>query len=208
MKYYELVQRSNLRYRSLRRITEPVVEPVTLAEAKAHLRIDPDFDADNSYVMALITAARYHVETVCDRTLVRSQWQMKLDAFPSWDIELPRPPVTHGDIVVTYVPSDGVYQPIQWTNFREDRDATPAVIRPLWNRTWPPCRGAENDVTITYWAGYGDDGRSVPQPARHAMLMLIGSWFANREAVAPGSMNPVPMAVDMLLGSVNWGQYR
>lgn len=208
MKYYELVQRSNLRYRSLRRITEPVVEPVSLAEAKAHLRIDPDFDADDLYVMSLISAARYHVETVADRTLIRSQWQMKLDAFPSWDIELPRPPITTGDIVVTYVPSDGVYLPVPFTNFREDRDATPAVIRPLWNRTWPPTRGAENDVTITYWAGYGDSGRSVPAPARHAMLMLVGGWYANRESIVQGSLNPVPMAVEMLLGSINWGQYR
>lgn len=208
MKYYELVQRGNLRYRSLRRITEPVVEPISLSEAKSHLRVDPDFDADDQYIMALISTARHHVETVCDRTLIRSQWQMKLDAFPSWDIELPRPPITTGDIVVTYIPSDGVYQPVPFTNFREDRDATPAVIRPLWNRTWPPTRGAENDVVITYWAGYGEDGRSVPAPARHAMLMLIGSWFTNREAVAQGALNPVPMAVDMLLGSINWGQYR
>jgi uncharacterized phiE125 gp8 family phage protein len=208
VKYYELVQRSNLRYRSLRRITEPVVEPISLAEAKSHLRIDADFDADDLYVMGLVTAARWHVETVCDRTLIRSQWQMKLDTFPSWDIELPRPPITTGDIVVTYIPSDGIYSPVTFTNFREDRDATPAVIRPQWNRTWPPCRGAENDVTITYWAGYGDSGKSVPRPAVHAMLMMIGHWFTNREAVAPGSMNPVPMAVDLLLGSVNWGQYR
>ena len=208
MKYYELVQRANLRYRSLKRITEPVVEPVSLAEAKSHLRVDADFDGDDQYVMSLISAARYHVETVCDRTLIRSQWQIKLDTFPSWDIELPRPPITTGDIVVTYIPSNGVYQPVPFANFREDRDATPAVIRPQWNRTWPSTRGAENDVVITYGAGYGEDGRSVPAPARHAMLMLIGGWYANRESIIQGAMNPVPMAVEMLLGSINWGQYR
>lgn len=208
MKYYELVQRGNLRYRSLRRITDPSVEPITLAEAKAHLRVDPGFESDDSYILGLIAAARHHVEAVSDRTLVRSQWQMKLDAFPSWDIELPRPPIAAGDIVVTYIPSDGVYQPLTWTQFREDRDATPAVIRPLWNRTWPTTRGAENDVTITYWAGYGDSGRAVPAPARHAMLMLCGGWYANRESIVQGALNPVPMAVDMLLGSINWGQYR
>ena len=208
MKYYELVQRRSLRYRSIRRITEPVVEPVSLAEAKSHLRIDPDFDADDLYIMGLISAARYHVETVSDRTLIRSQWQIKLDAFPSWDIELPRPPITTGDIVVTYIPSDGVYSPVPFTDFRQDRDSTPAVIRPQWNRTWPPCRGAENDVTVTYWAGYGDSGRSVPPPARHAILLLVGGWYANRESIVQGALNPVPMAVDMLLGSINWGQYR
>lgn len=208
MRYYELVQRSNLRYRSLRRITEPTVEPVSLSEAKSHLRVDSDFDQDDQYILSLISAARHHVETVCDRTLIRSQWQMKIDAFPGWDIELPRPPIATGSIVVTYVPSDRIYQPVSFTNFREDRDSTPPAIRPQWNGYWPTCRGAENDVTITYWAGYGESGKSVPTPARHAALMLIGHWYANREAVTQGSMNPVPMAVETLLGSINWGQYR
>jgi hypothetical protein len=40
------------------------------------------------------------------------------------------------------------------------------------------------------------------------MLMLVGGWYANRESIVQGSLNPVPMAVDMLLGSINWGQYR
>lgn len=207
-RYYEVVQRGNLRYRSLRRITEPVIEPVSLAEAKAHLRIDADFTDDDMYVQSLITAARIHVETVSDRTLILSQWQMKLDTFPAWDIELPRPPIATGPITVSYIPSDGVYETVPFTNFREDRDATPAVIRPQWNGSWPTCRGAENDVTITYWAGYGDSATSAPVPARHCILMMAAHWFANREAVVQGGMNPVPMAVEVLLGSINWGQYR
>lgn len=208
MRHYELVRRGNLRYRSIRRITDAVLEPVSIGELKSHLRIDADFNDDDLYLQSLISAARHHIETASDRTLVRCQWQIKLDTFPSWDIELPRPPIATGPVVVTYVPSDGVYSPVTFTNFREDRDATPAVIRPQWNGSWPTCRGAENDVTITYWAGYGDDPGKVPPPARHACLMLAASWYANREAVVQGGMNPVPMAVEILLGSINWGQYR
>lgn len=206
--YYEMVQRGNLRYRSLKRISGPLVEPVTISEAKSHLRIDQDFTDDDLYLQSLISAARHYVETVTDRTLVKSQWQLKLDMFPSWDIELPRPPIMVGNITVTYVPSDGVYTPVSFTNFRTDMDATPAVIRPQWNGTWPTCRGAENDVVITYWAGYGDTPADVPPPARHSILMLLAGWYANREAVVQGGMNPVPMAVDVMLGSINWGQYR
>lgn len=207
-KYFEIVQRGNLRYRSLRRITEPVVEPVSIGELKSHLRIDQSFNDDDLYLQSLASAARHHVETVSDRTLVRCQWQMKLDAFPAWDIELPRPPITTGSITVTYVPSDGVYSPVAFTNFREDRDSTPAVIRPQWNGSWPTCRGAENDVTITYWAGYGDDPGRIPATARHCCLMLAAHWYANRESVVQGGMNPVPQSVEILLGSINWGQYR
>ncbi len=207
MNYYDVIRRGNLKYRSIRRITEPTIEPVSIAEAKAHLRVDADFTDDDLYIQSLISAARYHVETVSDRTLVRSQWQLKFDHFPSWDLELPRPPIATGQISVTYVPS-GASAPVAFTNFREDRDSTPAVIRPQWNGTWPTCRGAENDVTVTYWAGYGDSTTSVPAPARHAILMLVAHWYGTREAVIQGGMNPVPMAVEILLGSINWGQYR
>lgn len=207
MNYYDVIRRGNLKYRSIRRITEPTIEPVSIAEAKAHLRVDADFTDDDLYIQSLISAARYHVETVSDRTLVRSQWQLKFDHFPSWDLELPRPPIATGQISVTYVPS-GASAPVAFTNFREDRDSTPAVIRPQWNGTWPTTRGAENDVTVTYWAGYGDATTAVPAPARHAILMLVAHWYGTREAVIQGGMNPVPMAVEILLGSINWGQYR
>lgn len=162
--YYEVVNRGNLRYRSLRRITEPAVEPVSIAEAKAHLRIDQDFTDDDLYVQSLISAARIHVENASSRTLILSQWQMKLDVFPGWDIELPKPPIAPGDVTVSYIPSDSAYLPVLFANFRVDRDSTPAVIRPQWNGSWPSARGAENDVSITYWAGYGQSPQDVPAP--------------------------------------------
>jgi uncharacterized phiE125 gp8 family phage protein len=208
VRHYEFIRRSTLKYRSIRRITEPRIEPVSLAEAKSHLRIDSGFTDDDLYVQSLISAARYHIEAVSDRTLVRSQWQLKLDLFPSWEIELPRPPIATGDVVVTFVPSQNPSLTETFTDFRVDRDATPAVIRPQWNGSWPTCRGAENDVTITYWAGYGESVSDIPPPARHCVLLMLGHWYAHREAVVQGGMNPVPMAIDALLGSINWGQYR
>ncbi len=208
MRYYEVTRRGNLRFRSVRRIVEPVVEPVSIAEAKVHLRVDADFSDDDLYIQTLITTARIHVENASDRTLVRSRWQAKLDVFPSWDIELPRPPVMADTVVVEYIPSNAAYSPVAFTDFRTDRDSTPAVIRPQWNGSWPTARGAENDVTISWWAGFGESGQQVPTPARNCILMLIGHWYATREAVSPGGMNPVPMAVELMLGSINWGQYR
>lgn len=207
-RYYEVVQRFNNKYRSLIRLAEPTVEPVSIAEAKAHLRVDPSFTDDDLYIQGLISSARYYIETVSDRTLIKCQYQMSMDVFPPWDIELPRPPFFPGPVTVTYTPSDGVYTPVAYTSFRLDSAATPAVIRPPWNGYWPTCRGAENDVVVTWYAGYGEDGTRIPPPAKNAMLLLIGSWYANREAVVQGGMNPVPMSVEALVGTINWGQYR
>jgi uncharacterized phiE125 gp8 family phage protein len=206
--YFEITSRRNLKYRSIRRVVDPLVEPVTVSEAKAHLRVDEEFTDDDLYIQSLITSARIHVENVSDRTLIRSKWQIKLDLFPSWDIELPRPPLMADAVEVTYIPSGAVYSPVSFTDFRTDRDSTPSVIRPQWNGTWPSARGAENDVTVSYWAGFGESGQSVPAPARHCILLMVGHWYATRESVIQGGMNPVPMAVEVLLGAINWGQYR
>jgi uncharacterized phiE125 gp8 family phage protein len=203
----EIISRVNLRYRSLVRVTEPLVEPVSVAEAKQHLRIDSDFTDDDLYVASLITAARHYVENYVDRTLLRTQLRMKLDYFPAWDLPLPRPPVMADAVVVEYIPSDN-FSPVAFTNFRTDRDSTPAVIRPQWNGTWPSSRGAENDVVISWWAGYGTTGADVPVPARHAMLLILSHWYRTRESVSEVRFAPVPMSAETLLGTVNWGQYR
>lgn len=209
-RYLDVVSRANLRYRSLVRVTEPVVEPVSVAEAKRHLRIDSEFTEDDLYLQTLITASRYYVENYVDRTLLRTELRMKLDYFPVWDLPLPRPPVMADPVVVQYVPSDAAlgYAAVSYTNFRTDRDATPAVLRPQWNGTWPSCRGAENDVIISWWAGYGTTGADVPIPARHAMLLILSHWYRNRESVSENRFAPVPMSAETLLGTVNWGQYR
>ena len=71
-----------MQYRSLTRTIEPVVEPVTLTQAKSHLRIQPDFQDDDDYIIHLIGAARRYAEDLTDRTFVDTQWTMVLDYFP------------------------------------------------------------------------------------------------------------------------------
>jgi uncharacterized phiE125 gp8 family phage protein len=209
-RYLDVVSRANLRYRSLVRVTEPTVEPVSLSEVKQHLRIDQEFNDDDSYLLSLVTASRQYVENYVDRTLIRTQLRMKLDFFPVWDLPLPRPPVMPDAVIVQYTPSDVAlgYALTEYANFRTDRDSTPCILRPQWNGTWPSCRGAENDVVISWWAGYGTTGADVPVPARHAMLLILSHWYRNREAVSESRFAPVPMSAETLLGTVNWGQYR
>lgn len=60
---------------------EPSAEPVSTTEAKAHLRVD--ITDDDTYIGALITAARQEAEAYLRRALVTQKWQMTLDQFPS-----------------------------------------------------------------------------------------------------------------------------
>lgn len=199
-----------MKYRSLVRQTAPAVEPVTLTEAKAHLRVDTS--DDDTYITSLIKAAREWVEQYLDRSLVHTQWAMRVDTFP-WEFELPRPPMatagTTTAVTVSYTLDTGSTTTLSASEYRVDREATPGAIRPVYGGTWPGHRSDENAVTVTWWGGYGASGSDVPQGIRHAMLMLIGFWYEHRSTVLVGSISkPLEFAVESLLSSHKWGSYR
>lgn len=226
-----------MRYRSLVRATEPASNPVTLAEAKAHLRIDSS--AEDDLIGTLITAATRWAEDYCDRTFCHTQWQMRVDSFygaigspvqfglkadgnniegrqgtvPQLDVELPRPPMVQSGtataVTITYTPAvSGTTATLDATEYRVDRQATPGAARPLYGKTWPTHLVDQNSVTVTWWAGYSSDGTSVPAPVKSAILMLVAHLWRNREMAAEAALSEVPMGTKALLDTLRWGSYR
>jgi uncharacterized phiE125 gp8 family phage protein len=202
-----------VQYRSLTRATAPAVEPVTLSEAKAHLRVDTS--DDDAYIGSLITAARQWVEEYLDRTLIHTQWVMRFDRFPPSGIqavELPRPPmVTSGTataVSITFTAEAGETGTYSTAEYRVDRDSTPGAIKPIYGTTWRPHRQDDNAISVTWWSGYGASGTSVPAAIRHAMLMLVGLWYERRMAADSMGGNEIPFGVKSLLDSQRWGSYR
>lgn len=195
-------------YRSLRRISLPVVEPVSLAEAKAHCRVDTD--AEDAYIQSLISTAREYVEETLDCTLLDTQWEAKYDLFPLWEIVFPRPPLKAATVTIMYRDEGGVIRTISSasSHFQVDASTVPGRVFPLYEGSWPAVRGDENSVTVQWTAGHGTSGQSVPATIRHMILLAVGHWFANREPVTQGSMMPVPMTFDTLHRQASWGIYR
>lgn len=226
-----------MRYRSLVRATEPANNPVTLAEAKLHLRIDNT--DDDALITNLITAATRWAEDYTDRTFCQTQWTMRLDSFygpvgspvqfglkadgnniegrqgtvPNLDIELPRPPMvtatTATTVTITYTPAAGASTTtLDATEYRVDREATPGVCRPLYGKTWPSHLVDQNSTTVTWWAGYSVTGSSVPAPVKSAILMLVSHLWSNRDAAAETTLTEVPFGVKAMLDTIRWGSYR
>lgn len=138
---------------------------------------------------------------------------MRLDSFP-YEIELPRPPiVTSGTataVSVTYLLGDESTATLSTSSYRVDRNSTPGVVRQLRSGTWPANLDDYNAVTVTWWAGYGSSGSSVPAAIRHAILLLVGHWYdgARQAAVSSGAVpQDVPYGVKSLLDSQRWGSY-
>lgn len=198
-----------MRYRSLTTLTPPAVEPVTLAEAKAHLRVD--ITTDDAYITSLITAAREWCEAYCDETFVHAQYVMRLDSFPV-EIELPRPPMaTSGTVTavsVTYTLENQTTATLATNQYRVDRDSTPGVIRTLYNGSWPSHLLDYNAVAVTWWGGRGPSGADIPQRIRNAILWLVGLWYERRMAADAVNLSEIPFGVKALLDNAKWGSYR
>lgn len=178
--------------------TPPAVEPVSLIEAKRHVRAEAD--EDNAYLDSRIVGARTYCENYTGRALITQTLRLTLDGFPgcSGMIRPPRPRLIEVS-EITYVDTNGVTQALDPANYQVDASTEPGRIAPAYGLTWPSTRPQMASVSITYTAGYGATAASVPQPIREAMLLLIGHRYEFREPVAEGNFKEIPMAVASLL---------
>ena len=175
-------------------ITKPAIEPVTLQQAKDHLNID--FNDDDSIIELIIQTAREAVENKTGRKLITSTMGHQRDCFNSV-MELPH--TIQSVTEITYIDTDGVTQTLPATEYDVDVNRIPGRIMLAYDKTYPATRDEANAVTIEYVTGFGDTAQSVPSPLQHAMLLLIGHYYENREATAPININTVPMTIDFLL---------
>lgn len=182
-------------------ITGPAVEPVTLAEAKRHCRVD--MADDDGLIADLIAAATRHCEQVTHRRFISQVWEDRLDAVPAYVWTAPVAPVLSIGSV-TYVDRDGATQTWSSALYRTDipagDSAGPARLTPLYGELWPQARSITNTFAVRFTVGYGTTAASVPADIKAAIKLMVGHLYANREAVNVGNIvTPMPMAVDALL---------
>lgn len=178
-------------------VTAPAIEPVSVAEAKSHLRVDST--DDDALIVGLITAARQWAERVTGRALITQTWRCKLDAFPALDeiIELRWPPLA-SVTSIAYADVNGDSQTWSASYYTVHTDRTPGGISLAYGADWPVTRFQRDAVTITYVAGYGATANFVPAPILAAMKLQIGSMYANREAEITDNMMANPAAKALL----------
>lgn len=190
---------------AIRRVSGPATTPVTLAEVKAHCRVDAADDDD--YLTALIGVAVSFLDAEGElgRAMITQTWAQYETQSPGW----PRLKVGPFQALVSveYYDASGTLQTATLGDFDTRLDGDFVLIRPKDNREWPAADSRADAIKITYTAGYGDAGADVPDGIRHAILMLVAHWYENRVAVAPASMMPVPFAVAALLNNERVGWY-
>jgi hypothetical protein len=179
-------------------VTNPAVEPVTLAELKAHLRITES--AEDAYLTTLIVVARVTLESITRRTIARRTVQLFMDFFPCnhdewWDgvrdgsmtelngrgnfFTIPRPPLVSVQSIKTYDDADASAT-FSASNYYVDTASDNLLGRVALRSggVWPTALRTRNAVEVNYTAGYADG--LVPAPLKHAILVLAAHAYANR----------------------------
>jgi uncharacterized phiE125 gp8 family phage protein len=190
---------------AMKQTVPPSTYPVTLAEAKLHLRVD--VVDDDTLITALITAATDQAHHMVNRAIMTQTWTLTLDSFPD-AIELTRMPV-QSVTSVKYVDTNGVQQTLSSSLYSVDLadDFGYGYIVPAYNTTWPDTRDQVNAVEVVYVAGYAS-AAAVPQLIKTWILLRIASLYENRAAWTMGRdvINENP-AVDRLLDRYRVGLY-
>lgn len=176
-------------------VSAPAEVPVSLAEAKSHLRVlTADEDA---LITSLVLAATAHLDGrsgILGRALVTQTWELRLDGFPDC-LELPLPPL-QSVTSIKYLDDTGTETTLDPSAYVVESGHYFGRIRPAYGLTWPVPRDESGAVRVRFVAGYGG-AAAVPAPVRHAILLLVGHWWINREAAGEEQFVH-PFAVDAL----------
>ncbi|WP_108395761.1 head-tail connector protein [Devosia submarina] len=169
-------------------------EPVSLAEAKAYLRLDDE--AEDGLVATLIGAARLHVEGITGRALLAQTWRMVLDQWPqNGQVKLPVTPFISVEQIIAYN-NDGIGHTVPLAQFAREPDR---LVLPRQLNGVPVLR-ERHAIEIDYVAGFGTEPEDVPADLRQALLALVAYWFEHRDAViVAGSGAVVPSGFDRMV---------
>lgn len=177
---------------SIKIITPPEFEQITLEEARRQLSLGDDGDCPPSHpldplISEKIAAAREYCEDYLGLALTPRVIEMAIDAFAD-SIELPLPPVT-SIVSVIYADTDGASQALDGALYLLDDYQQPAWLLPAYGTSWPATYAVPNAVKVRLNVGYslrGDSPETHPLPHKfyQAMMLLMTDMVINRSATA------------------------
>lgn len=186
-------------------VAPPAELPVSIDEAKKHLRVaiyDADGNMlpgdDDDLIEGLIRAAVSHLDGwtgILGRALVEQTWRLDFDAFCR-PMRLPLGPINEIESI-TWRNAAGQVATIAPSNYALRTDARGAYVH--WDRSYsfPGDLYESAPISVTFTAGVAP--ADVPAAIKVAILLLVGTWFDNREATVFTSVSELPFAVSALL---------
>ena len=190
-------------------VTKAAEEPVTLDEIKAHLRIEHD-DEDVA-LEAIIEAARGHLDGyngALRRALINQTWNVAVeDADGHARLFLPLAPVVSVSAIRYYPPDVETLATATLSDFRLIKGPDWAYLEPKPGKSWPSLDDRPDALQAEFITGYGDAGEDVPAPIRHAIKLIAGHLYENREYSTALKLAALPLSVEHLICGYRNGVY-
>lgn len=183
-------------------VTAPSATPVSVAEAKAHLRVDHDLD--DALIERAIAAATGHLDGyggILGRALMAQRWRQFFSFWPaSRCLPLTLAPVA-AIVEIRVRGPDGGENVLDPASYRLLSGASRPQVLFALSAALPALDRAPDAVCVTQDLGYGADPDAVPAAIRQAMLLMVGDMYRFPETVALGAAGALPMSttVDRLL---------
>ena len=176
--------------------TAPASTVISLAEAKAFLRIDSDYDDDDNYITSLINVATGVVEEFTRRRLITQTYNLFYDEFPPYiDLQV-------GDVAsvsgIKYYDESNTLVTLHNSNYDVDTKVRPGRIYQSETGDFPNTYERPNAVEVEFVVGGA--ASDVPAPIVQAIYIIVGRYYENRQDVVTGTIaSELPLMVDHLL---------
>jgi uncharacterized phiE125 gp8 family phage protein len=165
-------------------------EPLDVDLVKSYLKVpqrSPSDSFEDAQIGMFISGAREQAEILQNRDLVRKQWDLSMDHFPSYwssyQLEM-RSPTVSVDLL-KYKDSNGTETVMVLnTDYIVDLAKQPAIVAPPYNGTWPAFTPwPSSSVLLRFTSGYSASDPFWNGPGariKNGMLLLISAWYNNR----------------------------
>ena len=157
---------------SIVRITPPAVLPVSLAMAKANMRVDGD-DMD-SLITLWVQGITRKLEHDVGQVFMEQTWEVRLPSFPGLGepIALPHPAM---EITAVKYSAAGIEVPLAADAYRLNVGNYSSSLLAAAGAPWPAA-GA-TDVVVTVKCGYGSTPDKTPETAQLFILAKLVEQF-------------------------------
>lgn len=177
------------------RTAAPALRVVDIDEAKAHLRVDVTDEDD--LIEGLVLAAEGRLDGwsgLLGRCMINQTWRASYSSWCWPHMELPFPDVS--SVVVSYFDSDGVEQSVSDVHYGLIETAGGTAIEWRSSFSAPSLQSRSDAIRVSLVAGFGATPEDVPADLRHAIKLMIGGWYENREESVIGvSVASLPLSL-------------
>ena len=188
-----------LSQQALELVTAPAATPITLAEVKEQLRIEHSDDDALITRLIAVAVAYTDAQAALGHAMITQKWAQWLGANPSQSVELALGPV-QSVTAVKYYDTANTLQTDTLSNYEIVGTEFAKSIGPKAGFNWPTTYDRPDAIRIEYEIGYGDAASDVPQTIRHALMLLVGHWYDNREQSGMDELSNIPFGFDALIG--------